>query len=58
MARNSIADSSWVSPLECNVDGIKLPPGVDRVVDDLKTWEVRGDDVWIVTYPKAGNSGD
>ena len=35
-------------------EGIPLPPGSNNVAEDFKTYEVRDDDVWIVTYPKAG----
>ncbi|XP_038065191.1 sulfotransferase 1C2-like isoform X3 [Patiria miniata] len=38
------------------VDGIVLPPGTDEVVNDLKDCEVREDDAWVVTYPKAGTT--
>ncbi|XP_022101811.1 estrogen sulfotransferase-like isoform X2 [Acanthaster planci] len=35
-------------------EGIRLPLHTAKVVEDLKTWEVRHDDVWIITYPKSG----
>ncbi|XP_033631081.1 sulfotransferase 1C2-like [Asterias rubens] len=37
-------------------EGIPLPPGSNNVAEDFKTYEVRDDDVWIVTYPKAGTT--
>jgi len=56
MMRTFLSDSGGTPPPECRVEGIKLPPGADVIVEDLKTWEVRADDVWIVTYPKAGTT--
>lgn len=35
-------------------DGLILPPTVSSVIEDLKTFEVRDQDCWILTYPKAG----
>ncbi|XP_038057704.1 sulfotransferase 1A1-like [Patiria miniata] len=36
--------------------GIKLWAGMEKAVDDLKTWPIREDDAWIITYIKAGTT--
>ena len=37
------------------VDGVKLPWMVSkRALSALKDYEIRADDVWVTTYPKAG----
>ncbi|XP_038065189.1 sulfotransferase 1A1-like isoform X2 [Patiria miniata] len=51
-----IAPADFKPPPNGEVDGIVLPPGMDEVVRDLKDFEVREDDAWIVTYPKAGTT--
>ncbi|XP_022100016.1 sulfotransferase 1A1-like [Acanthaster planci] len=38
------------------VEGITLPPKATDAVKTLKHWDVREDDVWLVTYPKAGTT--
>ncbi|XP_038066033.1 sulfotransferase 1A1-like [Patiria miniata] len=43
-------------PVEVAVGGIKLPPGAADVAEAFKQWDVRQDDVWVVTYPKAGTT--
>ncbi|XP_038054884.1 sulfotransferase 1A1-like [Patiria miniata] len=37
-------------------EGIKLYPSMAKSVERLKTWTVREDDVWIVTFMKAGTT--
>ena len=38
-----------------SIDGIKLPWMVSqRALNALKEYEIRHDDVWVTTYPKAG----
>ncbi|XP_038064820.1 sulfotransferase 1C3-like [Patiria miniata] len=37
-------------------EGVPLFPEVDEVVKELKTYDVREDDCWVVTYPKAGTT--
>ncbi|XP_022104123.1 sulfotransferase 1C2-like [Acanthaster planci] len=37
-------------------EGVALAPEVDKVAEDFKTYEVREDDCWLVTYPKAGTT--
>ncbi|XP_038065896.1 sulfotransferase 1C2-like [Patiria miniata] len=37
-------------------EGVPLFPEVDEVVRELKTFDVREDDCWVVTYPKAGTT--
>ena len=37
------------------VDGMMVPPFItQKRVDELKTLKLRPDDVFVVTYPKAG----
>ena len=37
------------------VDGMMVPLFVTQQrVDELKTWKLRPDDVFVVTYPKSG----
>ena len=36
--------------------GVRYPRLVtEKVFDAMKTLEVRQDDIWLLTYPKAGN---
>lgn len=45
--------SHFMSEHEYN--GIMYPNVVlDSSIDRMKTFQVREDDIWIVTYPKAG----
>ncbi|XP_038066263.1 sulfotransferase 1A1-like [Patiria miniata] len=49
----------WAQPFKMRYvehEGIKLFEEGDDVVKALKTFEVRDDDSWIVTYPKAGTT--
>ncbi|XP_072050427.1 sulfotransferase 1B1-like [Amphiura filiformis] len=47
-----VMTSSWSSAV---IDGIMYPPYVTReTLERMKNYETREDDVWIVTYPKAG----
>eukprot|EP00057_Strongylocentrotus_purpuratus_P019961 XP_011674435.1 PREDICTED: sulfotransferase family cytosolic 2B member 1-like [Strongylocentrotus purpuratus] len=52
MARN---DNVPQIRFEHEYRGIKYPNNVlDSSIDRIKTFQVREDDIWIVTYPKAG----
>ena len=47
----------WSTPVEVGFveyEGIKLHEEEDEVVKALKTWEVRDEDSWIITFPKTG----
>ncbi|XP_022099260.1 estrogen sulfotransferase-like [Acanthaster planci] len=49
----------WSQPVKSvsvEYDGIKLHEGGDEVVKALKTFEVRDEDSWVVTFPKAGTT--
>ncbi|XP_038066080.1 sulfotransferase 1C2-like isoform X2 [Patiria miniata] len=37
-------------------EGIPLASEVCEIMDELRSFEVRADDCWIVTYPKAGTT--
>lgn len=37
--------------------GVRLPPFCRGKMEDIADFPVRPSDVWIVTYPKSGESG-
>ena len=36
--------------------GIHALPAMETVVKKIKTFEIKSDDIWIVTYPKCGTT--
>ncbi|XP_033118151.1 sulfotransferase 1C4-like isoform X2 [Anneissia japonica] len=39
------------------VDGVRHPwVTTDEILEAMKTFEVRTDDIWVITYPKAGTT--
>lgn len=50
-----LTDARQVFDNATEYDGVYFPPFVQRhVLDQLKTFEVRKDDLILVTYPKCG----
>ncbi|XP_038065349.1 sulfotransferase 1A3-like [Patiria miniata] len=37
-------------------EGGPLNSNIHKIMDELRSFEVRADDCWIVTYPKAGTT--
>ncbi|XP_038066235.1 sulfotransferase 1C2-like [Patiria miniata] len=37
-------------------EGVPLNSNICKIMDELRSFEVRADDCWIVTYPKAGTT--
>ncbi|XP_038065347.1 sulfotransferase 1C2-like [Patiria miniata] len=37
-------------------EGVQLDSGICEMMDELRSFEVRADDCWIISYPKAGTT--
>lgn len=37
-------------------DGVRLPPFCRGKMEEIANFSLRSSDIWIVTYPKSGNS--
>ncbi len=52
----ALGDMRGDVPLEVVFGGVTFPWMVsEKAVKELKDYDVRDDDVWVTTYPKAGN---
>ena len=49
-------ESSQTNPIVSIPYGIKMPSHFEPIADKLLNFEVRSDDIWIVTYPKCGTT--
>ena len=48
---SSMVDMTWVKPYN-----LFMPKNFEYMMDDIKNFEVREDDIFMVTYPKAGST--
>ena len=48
---STMVEMGWTKPYN-----IFMPKNFEYMIDDLKNFEVREDDIFMVTYPKAGST--
>jgi len=45
-----------INKASSKIDGVKLPKRIIKEANRIKNFEVRPNDVWVVTYPKCGTT--